>query len=69
MVRKQFHCPDCGGVEGYRSRPRNVIEKYLLPMLLMQPLRCADCYRRFYSSAFTHAHPNRVSRLTDRTAA
>ena len=69
MSHRQFRCPDCGSIEGYRSRPRNIVEKFLLPLLLLQPLRCADCYRRFYSSTSIQARQNRVSRLTDRTAA
>jgi hypothetical protein len=32
-VRKPFQCRDCGSVEGYRSHPRNFIEKYILPVL------------------------------------
>jgi hypothetical protein len=48
-MRKTFQCVDCGSVEGYRSRPRNVIEKYILPLLLgLRPVRCADCFRQSY---------------------
>ncbi|MGH9512718.1 MAG: hypothetical protein ACRD2U_11350 [Terriglobales bacterium] len=69
MMRKQFRCPDCGSKEGYRSHPQNAAEKYLLPLVLLQPLRCADCYRRLYVSSFTRIRNNRISRLTDRHAA
>ena len=48
MVRKPFQCRDCGSVKGYRSHPRNFIENYILPVLGLQMVRCADCYRRSY---------------------
>jgi len=48
MFPRQFRCIDCGGVEGYRSRPRTFVEKYILPLLLLRPVRCADCFRRGY---------------------
>jgi hypothetical protein len=53
MVHKQFYCPDCGGSDGHRSRPRNAAEKYILPIFLLMPFRCNDCYRRAYVSVFT----------------
>ena len=52
MVRKPFQCRDCGSVEGYRSRPRNVIEKYVLPVIGLQTVRCSDCFRRSYQPFF-----------------
>jgi hypothetical protein len=52
MVRKLFHCVDCGCVDGYRSRPHNVIEKYALLVLGLQTVRCADCSRRSYEPFF-----------------
>jgi len=51
-MRKPFLCQDCGSVEGYRSRPRNVIEKYLLPVLGLKTVRCSDCFRRSYQPFF-----------------
>jgi hypothetical protein len=53
MVRKQFQCPECGSREGHRSRPRNLAERHLLRLLLLLPVRCSDCYRRYYVSIFT----------------
>lgn len=44
--RKEFHCPECGSSQAYRSRPRSIPEKYLLPLLLYQTVRCAGCFRR-----------------------
>lgn len=45
---EEFCCRGCGGQEAYRSRPRNFFEKYLLPLMLLQSVRCDCCYRRTY---------------------
>ena len=44
----EFHCDDCGGDVGFRSRRRTFLERYLLPFFLLQPVRCAECFRRDY---------------------
>jgi hypothetical protein len=51
-VSRQYQCPECGGPNGYRSRRRNLYEKYFLPVMLSQPVRCADCFRRNHVSIF-----------------
>ena len=43
---RQYQCPDCGGSDAYRSRRRTFLEKYILPVFLLQPARCANCFRR-----------------------
>src|SRR6476661_5567781 len=43
---KEFRCRQCGSDAGYESRPRNAVERYLLPVLGLRPARCGDCYRR-----------------------
>ncbi len=45
---EEFHCRGCGGQEAYRSRPRGFFEKYVLPFLLLQAVRCEHCYHRSY---------------------
>ena len=45
---EEFHCRGCGAHEAYRSRPRGFFEKYVLPFLLLQPVRCERCYHRGY---------------------
>jgi hypothetical protein len=52
MVPKPFKCGDCGCVDAYRSRPHNFLEQYLLPVLGLRPVRCADCFRRSYQPWF-----------------
>ena len=48
----EFHCDDCGSDSGFRSRRRTLSERYLLPIFLLQPVRCAECYRRDYRLLF-----------------
>lgn len=68
MLSKQYQCPDCGGSEGYRSRRRNVLEKYLLPVFMLQPARCMSCYRRTHVSIFVHL-PEREEKLSTKRQA
>ncbi|MFZ0416696.1 MAG: hypothetical protein WAM04_01215 [Candidatus Sulfotelmatobacter sp.] len=48
----EFHCDDCGSDTGFRSRRRTFSERYLLPLFLLQPVRCAECFRRDYRLIF-----------------
>jgi hypothetical protein len=48
----EYHCVDCGGDVGFRSRRRTFLERYLLPIFLVQPVRCAECFRRDYRLMF-----------------
>ena len=48
----EFHCDDCGSNAGFRSRRRTFSERYLLPIFLLQPVRCAECFRRDYRLIF-----------------
>jgi hypothetical protein len=63
MFSKQYQCPDCGSFEGNRSRRRNLLEKYILPLLMLQPVRCMSCYRRSHVSIFVHL-PERAQKLS-----
>jgi hypothetical protein len=49
----EFHCPDCGSHVGFRSRRRTLIERYVLPLFLLRPVRCGECFRRDYRLIFT----------------
>lgn len=49
----EFHCPDCGSKVGFRSRRRTLAERYILPLILLQPVRCGECFRRDYCLIFT----------------
>ncbi len=48
----EFHCDDCGSKIGFRSRPRTFSEHYLLPLFLLQAVRCGECFRRDYRLIF-----------------
>jgi hypothetical protein len=48
----EFHCDDCGSDTGFRSRRRTFSERWLLPIFLLQPVRCAECFRRDYRLLF-----------------
>src|ERR1700685_1349103 len=48
----EFHCDDCGSDTGFRSRRRTFFERWLLPIFLLQPVRCAECFRRDYRLIF-----------------
>jgi len=48
-----YRCHDCGSEVGFRSRRRTFTERYLLPMFLLQPVRCGECFRRDYRLIFT----------------
>jgi hypothetical protein len=64
-----FECPGCCGPDAYLSRHRGLFEKWILPLVLMRPVRCDFCYIRSYQfvavSALapkrmtpkTHMHP------------
>ena len=68
MFFRPFQCKDCGSVAGFRSRPRTLTEKYLLPVLLLRPVRCGDCFRRTYQTIFVEAR-EREPGLPHRAAA
>ena len=48
-----YVCRDCASEVGFRSRRRNFLERYLLPLFLLQPVRCGECFRRDYRLIFT----------------
>jgi len=55
MFRNDYQCTDCGGSAAYGSRRRTILEKYVLPLLLLKPVRCANCFRRTHASIFLPA--------------
>jgi len=69
---QEFHCRGCGGDEAYRSRPRGFWEKYVLPLLLLRPIRCERCYHRYYIlrtiPVLERGQPSRKDSLSDPAA-
>lgn len=51
-----YVCRDCGSDSGFRSRRRTLTERFILPLLLLQPVRCGECFRRDYRLIFTPVH-------------
>jgi hypothetical protein len=69
MPSPLFYCRDCGGLTGYRSRPRNFTEKYLLPLTFLRPVRCGGCFRRTYQLIFVRVRPRQeVKKTSDAVA-
>lgn len=71
---KRYRCRDCGGKIGFRSRPHNSMERYILPLLLTRAVRCAECFRRDYRLIFTpvrerSSHHDETTDRTHRNAA
>jgi len=60
-LSQPYVCRDCGSEVGFRSRRRNFMERFLLPLLFLQPVRCGDCFRRDYRLIFTQVR----DRLSD----
>ena len=48
-----YRCHDCGSEIGFQSRRRTVTERFILPLLLLKPVRCGECFRRDYRLIFT----------------
>jgi hypothetical protein len=48
----EYHCDDCGSGTAFRSRRRTFTEQYLLPIFLLKPVRCTECFRRDYRLLF-----------------
>jgi len=70
----QFRCRDCSSEVGFRSRRRSVFERYLLPLLLLKPVRCGECFRRDYRLIFTEvkdrlSEASRISPAVERAVA
>jgi hypothetical protein len=57
----QYRCFECGSEVGFRSRRRSLFERVFLPLFLMQPVRCGECFRRDYRMVFMPVH----DRLSD----
>jgi hypothetical protein len=56
-----YRCSDCSSEVGFRSRRRTLIERFILPLLLLRPVRCSECFRRDYRLIFVQVR----ERLSD----
>ena len=48
MSDARFTCGDCGFHIAIRSRKRGPWESFILPVFLLRPARCANCFRRVH---------------------
>ena len=48
LLYPTFRCGDCGCEVGFRSRRRTLTERFILPLFLLKPVRCGECFRRDY---------------------
>ena len=69
MFPRLYECKDCGGFTGYRSRPKNLTERFLLPLFLRRATRCGDCFKRSYQSIFVRVRPRREPKKTQNAIA
>jgi hypothetical protein len=53
FLAQPYICRDCGSEVGFRSRRRSFTERVILPIFLLQPVRCGECFRRDYRLIFT----------------
>lgn len=60
LLSRTFHCSDCGCDVGFRSRRRTFTERFILPLFLLKPVRCGECFRRDYRLIFVPVK-NRLS--------
>jgi hypothetical protein len=59
MFASRYQCPDCGSLEGYRSRRRTFTERFIYLLLFLQPVRCSKCFRRSVASSFAPVRERR----------
>jgi hypothetical protein len=59
MSLTELKCPCCGNPVAFYSRRRNFAEKYILPLALLRPYRCSECFERYYRSMFVQARQPR----------
>lgn len=50
MLTFSRSCPRCSSWDIFKSRFR--ILDYILPLFLLRPVRCGNCYRRHYRPLF-----------------
>jgi hypothetical protein len=53
-------CPRCRSLSVHRSGRRGLLEGVLLPLFVLRPYRCMNCWRRYYGFIFAKHHRARV---------
>jgi hypothetical protein len=65
-VDSKFTCSRCGGREAYTCQCTSAFERYVLNMVMVQPVRCCDCDALCY--AFPVRPEGPILGGTERTA-
>jgi hypothetical protein len=60
-----FTCPMCHGQEGFCGSREGLLEQFLLPALMIQPIRCTQCDRKSYRFPFSLGVALNDALLTD----
>ena len=47
-VRSTFVCARCGSHDGYNRERHGLIERYVFPLMMIQPMCCYDCGERLH---------------------
>jgi hypothetical protein len=68
MQPKAFYCQHCGSSEGYASRAKHVVEKHVLRLLFLRPVRCGHCDRRYYRSVSVPVSERIAATAVDKSA-
>jgi hypothetical protein len=55
-LMQPYRCRNCGSGLGFRSRRRTLAERLVLPLVLLKPVRCGECFHRDYRLIFTPVH-------------
>ena len=58
-------CPYCKHADVQRSRRRGFLERVLLRLLLLAPMRCLACQRRFIIFTYRSGHRGKPIRSAD----
>jgi hypothetical protein len=69
MPSRLFEYQDYGSFNGFRSRPKAFAEKFLMPLVLLRPVRCGDCLRRSVQTNFVQVRQRRASKSVQRAIA
>ena len=60
LISLKRHCPVCHNHEIHRSRRHGMIERFILPFLLLRPFRCADCGGRYVGLFFARLDREKI---------
>lgn len=63
-----FTCPKCGSHEGFCGARHGFIERFVLPILMIQPVRCTACDERSHRFPFSLSDALNEALMAEATA-